>query len=274
MMELHPSIKRIYNKIQIKCSKGCGAVCYLKDIFVHELQCSDVRCVNADRCGHRALCNIEGYDCHNEKCAIYTIVKDTGHIDDAELLLLLTGLKNRSAFNNKQIHTYCYWDNIRIPPEMEVSKDLKSVKNTSNTKGFLSCFSKVGFCKNTHLVEIEIKTKSNKPCKAGLVASPVCTLNSAFSDQPTGFAFYSVGQLRHNDSAKGLKYGKRITDETFNIGILYNGEQNSITFLINGISHGTAFEGDELAGLTFYPAVALREGATATFTNAISEFKE
>jgi hypothetical protein len=45
--------------------------------------------------------------------------------------------------------------------------------------------------------------------KAGVTTTKSFDRSKAFSDLPTGYAFYGIGQLRNGSDCSGAKYGKR-----------------------------------------------------------------
>lgn len=131
------------------------------------------------------------------------MAKDGKALNPAELSLLLAGLAQRMIFNSKDIHTFCYWDTENKGSDIQISNDLKTAKHSGNTKKFSTIVSKIGLTKSAHLIEFQISTKPDKPIKVGLVSELDFDRNRAFSDFPTGFAFYTLGQLRNNDHGQG-----------------------------------------------------------------------
>lgn len=197
------ALKLIYENLEKYCSKGCGTVTKLKDAFRHEIMCSKPNCVNFAKCNHKAEAVINGYNCCSEKCAIYQMLKEGNTLPPTELSLLLAGFSQRINFNSKDIHTFCYWDSENKGTDIQVSNDLKTAKHVGNAKKFSTVVSKVGLTKSAHLVELQISTKPDKPIKVGVVSALDFDRNLAFSDFPTGYAFYTLGQLRNNDHGKG-----------------------------------------------------------------------
>lgn len=197
------ALKNIYENLEKYCSKGCGTITKLKDAFRHEIMCSKPNCVNFSKCGKKADAVINGYNCCSEKCAVFQMLKDGVPLQPGELSLLLTGLSQRLVFNSKDIHTYCYWDMENKGNDILLSNDLKMARHTGSAKKFSTVVSKVGLTKSAHLVELQISTKPDKPVKIGLVSNLDFDRNQAFSDFPTGYAFYTLGQLRCSDHGKG-----------------------------------------------------------------------
>lgn len=62
-----------------------------------------------------------------------------------------------------------------------------------------------------------------------------------------------------------MKYGEKCRGNYNTVGVFVNTNRGQIGFSVNGVFCGVAFEGEEFRQGPFYPAVALREGAMATF---------
>jgi hypothetical protein len=60
-----------------------------------------------------------------------------------------------------------------------------------------------------HYWEIIADSRTENELKIGVTTSKEFDLNSAFCDHAFGFAYYGLGQLRHNSNASGVQYGKR-----------------------------------------------------------------
>lgn len=202
-MPLYGTIKAIYDNIEKKCSIGCGLILKLKDASLHELECGKPKCDNHEKCREKVTGVINGFKVCSEKCAVYLTVLQQKSIGKEELSLLLTGLTMRLHFQSKKIHSLCYWDNAGQDPFIEISKNMKSVRNNSPTKGFKNVVSKVGFCSGVTVIELEVAVRQEKHIKVGVVKSLDFDREKAFSDSKEGYAYYTLGQLRHGDHAKG-----------------------------------------------------------------------
>lgn len=170
---------------------------------MHEIECGKPKCDNHDKCREKITGVINGFKVCSEKCAVYLTVRDRKSIDRDELSLLLTGLAMRLNFQSKKIHSLCYWDSAGQDEFIEVSKNMKTVKNNSPTKCFKNVVSKVGFCSGVTVLEFEVSVRQEKHAKIGVVKSLDFDRQKAFSDSQEGYAYYTLGQLRHGDHAKG-----------------------------------------------------------------------
>ena len=285
VVQLSGSLKLMYDNVEKRCSMGCGQTLKIKDAIKHELKCGSTKCGLHPSCEEPTNCVINGFPCCSEKCAMYGLMKQGSEPsvgqNKEELIplvqdlgILLTGFTHRLNHVSRGIHSYCYWDPLPSSPKIKYSSDLKSASNVSTEKGFTSVVSKVGFCDKVHLVEFLISTSPTKPVKVGMVTSLDFRRDQAFSDQPFGYSFYTLGQLRNGDGGKGQRYSSRIEEETFQVAILINLIDGSLSFMVNGINQGFAFVQQDLKGKTVYPAVALREGSKVTIINHIATFDE
>ena len=81
------------------------------------------------------------------------------------------------------------------------------------------------------------------------------SVSSAFSDSDTGYAYYSMFELRHQSNNKGPKYGVGYgVGDT--IGVLFDRYKGNLSFFYNGADLGIAFKGILMKNTVFYPAVA------------------
>lgn len=200
---LYGAVKELYENLEKQCSLGCGAVLRLRDVALHEISCGKPKCENYDMCRSTISGVIGGFKCCSEKCAIYLSVRDKKQLDKEELSLLLMGMTMRMNFVNKKIHSFCYWDTVDLDPCIEVSADMKTAKNTSKTKCYKNVVSKVGFCSGVTVIEMEFSSRQERYLKIGVVRGIEYPKTRAFSDAPTGYAYFTMGQLRHGDHAKG-----------------------------------------------------------------------
>lgn len=81
-------------------------------------------------------------------------------------------------------------------------------------------------------------------------------LNSAFCDHAFGYAYYGLGQLRHNSNASGAQYGKRFKKDGV-LGVCLNMNKGTLGFSLNGEFLGIAFTNEALKKGPIYPAVSL-----------------
>ena len=81
-------------------------------------------------------------------------------------------------------------------------------------------------------------------------------MNSSFSDYEFGFAYYGLGQLRHNDNSVGEPYGKFFKKKGV-LGVLLNMNLGTLSFSLDGEFMGVAFEDKMLTKGPIWAAVSL-----------------
>jgi len=83
---------------------------------------------------------------------------------------------------------------------------------------------------------------------------------AAFSDYEYGWAYFGVGQLRHNSNSVGQKYGKPFKRHGV-LGVFLNMNKGTLAFALDGEYFGVAFEDELLKQGPLYPAVSLLHNA-------------
>lgn len=131
------------------------------------------------------------------------MTKHQKKLNTLELNVLLLGLTQRLSYDSKGIHSFCYWDPLRSQQDLKISSNLRTVRNTATKKCFRTAISKVGLSNTIDVVEFQVVTEPDKPVKVGFTTDPNFPPEKSFSDCQGGFAFYTLGQLRKEDHAKG-----------------------------------------------------------------------
>lgn len=133
--------------------------------------------------------------------------------------------------------------------------------------GLITCLSSIGPYKNVYgdfallpngVYYWEILIKNGSHFKIGVIAGAffkdIQGKKGAFSDNLCGFAYYSQGELRSGSNCKGPAYGEGygIGDT---VGVLFDRYAGTLSFLVNGVNLGVAF--NKINNDTvFFPAVA------------------
>jgi E3 ubiquitin-protein ligase NRDP1 len=128
---------------------------------------------------------------------------------------------------------------------------------------FRTSIGSMGFSSGQHYWEIIPDLRTENELKVGVTTTINFDLNTAFCDHIFGFAYYGLGQLRHNSNASGPQYGKRMKKEGV-LGIFLNMDKGQLSFSLNGENLGVAFTHDGLKKGPIYPAVALLHCAGCT----------
>ena len=82
----------------------------------------------------------------------------------------------------------------------------------------------------------------------------------SFSDVETGWAFFGIGQVRHNSNMLGHKYGKSFKRSGV-LGVFLNMNKGHLSFAIDGQYMGVAFDDPKLKVGPLYPAISLLHNA-------------
>jgi len=268
------SLKDIYGGLLKSCAKGCGTSFPLRDAIYHEINCGRPSCDNKPKCTLSSTGCIEGFNVCSEKCALSCIVNRDKAISPMQLSALIGGMVQRLSFPENSLHFKTYFDLTRLSPNIKLSSDLRTARCESKGKCFSTVLSRVGFNSCTNIVEFTITTKPDKPVKVGIYAGEDIDVDKAFSDSPRGYSFYTLGQLRNGDGGKGVIYAKRMEIETFTVALVYEAEVQTLSFIVNGVNQGIAFQDDSLKGVTVYPAVALREGSKVSFSYEVQDYNK
>ena len=85
----------------------------------------------------------------------------------------------------------------------------------------------------------------------------------SFSDVKSGWAFFGIGQVRHNSNINGRKYGLGFKKQGV-LGVFLNMNKGTLEFALDGQYQGIAFEDENLKKGPLYPALSLLHKAGCT----------
>lgn len=173
-------------------------------------------------------------------------------------------------------------NNRKMKQGIQISPDRRSIYIQEDEYIFRNFFGDIGFNQGIHYWEIVADARTENELKIGvssindLTKSPVYQqmlsesqsqnqINSndiqiSFSDIETGWAFFGIGQLRHNSNSAGEKYGKSFKRLGV-LGVFLNMNKGTLSFAIDGQYQGIAFEDEALKNGPLYPAVSLLHNA-------------
>lgn len=120
----------------------------------------------------------------------------------------------------------------------------------------------------THYWEIHADDKTENELKVGIVTKKDFNYNTASCDFEYGYAYYGLGQLRHNSNASGPQFGKRFKKEGV-LGIYLNMNKGTLSFALNKEYFGVAFTDEKLKKGPIYPAVSLLHQAGCTIKSGV-----
>jgi E3 ubiquitin-protein ligase NRDP1 len=128
----------------------------------------------------------------------------------------------------------------------------------------------VPFTEGVHYWEIIADARTEHEIKVGVTTRQHFNVNSSFSDYEFGFAYYGLGQLRHNSNSVGNIFGKQFKKR----GILgccldmYNG---TLSFALDGEYMGQAFEDPQLKIGPIFAAISLLHIAGCTLVTGLEK---
>lgn len=148
-VELPNSVKKLYGHLKVKCSrKTCDEEVYLKDLYLHEMDCGQERCISPG-CEKAVRYTIGEINACGEKCLIYNLMKfDQKLKDDPEILFdLIRRFTKNARYQKINKAALCfsipYWDIENVADELKVSSNRLKVQNNSTKKGFRTSISNI-----------------------------------------------------------------------------------------------------------------------------------
>jgi hypothetical protein len=148
------------------------------------------------------------------------------------------------------------WDKENSSPAISLSKDIRSASLYESEYQYRNMYGNYGFKSGIHYWEIIIDSRSQNEIKLGVASELRPYSGSAFCDFKTGWGFYGLGELRHNNDSSGVKYGRKFRKNGI-VGVCLNMINGTLSFALNGECFGAAFKDPALMQGRIYPAVAL-----------------
>ena len=108
--------------------------------------------------------------------------------------------------------------------------------------------------------EIHAEKSTENELKIGVTTKKEFNMNSAFCDYEFGYAYYGVGQLRHESNSIGANYGKKFKNYGV-LGVCLNMINGTLSFALDGEYWGVAFRSNDLKKGPIYAAVSLLHSA-------------
>ena len=106
------------------------------------------------------------------------------------------------------ISSFVWEIDARFAGILSVSADRRSIFLKEEDYLFRTFFGDVAFTEGIHYWEIVADARTEHELKIGVSMSKDCDQRTAFCDYNFGWAFFGVGQLRHNSNAQGASYGR------------------------------------------------------------------
>lgn len=149
---------------------------------------------------------------------------------------------------------------------LQVSQERRSIFLKEDDYFFRTFFGSVGLTEGIHYWEIIADASTDHELKIGVSKSRQCDQKTAFCDYEFGWAFFGVGQLRHNSNAQGAPYGKVFKRQGV-LGVFLNMNKGTLSFSIDGQYCGVAFEDTNLKSGPIYPAISVLHKAGCTLVS-------
>ena len=289
-------IKNIINNLEVKCqNKDCGKVMTLEEYEKHEIICNLPKCQN-EKChrGREQLIKFKsedgkeyGFCCEmckysfifqqksknmskEELCNwfhefVTVTLKDKLHkecerkINNLKSMVLAANGNMSMKINYIDYDpgiSYFKWDNEKKGEGIQIYNNDESVFLNEKKYIFRSVVANEPFMEGIHYFEIIADRKTESELKVGVTKNPNFDYNTSFCDYPFGWAFYGVGQLRHDNNSSGEAYGKKFK-KYGTLGVFLDMNKGILSFSLDKEYFGIAYKSEELKHGPIYAAVSL-----------------
>jgi len=264
------ALAKIYRNLDIKCSfPDCGKVVKMCDLQQHETTCQLPKCDFHDICGNhvkpeykdQAVCSITCSFLKKIKNAngnwktIYEEIQNLGKMTQA--------INPQPSIGSGGKVLSFRWDGARIGTGIEITNDKKTVFLKENAYMFRSVLSDTPMMEGIHYWEIHGDQRTENELKIGVSMRKDFNYNTAFCDYEFGFAYYGLGQLRHNSNSIGGAYGKKFKKSGV-LGVCLDMTKGTLSFSLDGEYMGEAYRSEALKKGPAFAAVSLLHQAGCT----------
>jgi E3 ubiquitin-protein ligase NRDP1 len=193
-----------------------------------------------------------------------TLKTDFHKICDKKITNLKNMIRGMSGNSDMKIDDIDYdpgiskfkWDTKRKGQGIKVYNNGESIFLNESCYAFRSIVANEPFTEGIHYFEIIADKRTESELKIGYTKNPDFNYDTSFSDYPFGWAFYGVGQLRHDNNAGGENYGKKFK-KYGTLGVFLDMNKGIISFSLDKEYFGIAYQSEELKTGPLYPAVSL-----------------
>ncbi|CAD8189105.1 unnamed protein product [Paramecium octaurelia] len=272
-------LQKNYNDLLLRCMKCQEAIC-INQIDSHEFECGLIKqCINFQCCGNiipQDNMNNDTIQCSDQCCQFLSQVKNIKNkqeifkrarefllsnpfnkshlpISDEERQNIMNPF-NQITIGNSPI--VIRWDKSRCGSNIILTDGDQKAFLHEPAFVFKSVVADYGFESGIAYWEIEADDRTENQLKIGVTTQRDFNFNSSFCDFEFGWAFYGLGQTRHNQKQNGTNFGKQFKDKG-TLGVCLNMDQGTLMFSLNGDNMGCAFKDEKLKRGPIYPAVAL-----------------
>jgi len=230
----------------------------------HEMMCKLPKCEFFEFCGNhvKPIKNSNNTVC-DQACALLKNIKEVNGNWVAVFEAIRTAtqrprgvVKETVMLSNSEEITEFSWDTSQVGRHVEITNNQKSLFLKDATYIFRSVIGDKPMLGGVHYWEIHADIRTEHELKIGVTLGKDFNYDSSFSDFESGFAYYGLGQLRHNNNSGGGSYGKKWKKEGI-LGVCLNMNRGSLGFALDGEFMGEAFQDDRLKKGPIYPAVSL-----------------
>jgi E3 ubiquitin-protein ligase NRDP1 len=279
------ALMRMYNELDIKCIHfdKCNQTCKLIDLDKHEKVCQLPRCGNFDLCGNLLNERTKGNGVCSPECSLLAKLRaangDYGlmHRELKEFMApyvvenkaikviakpdedSIFGTPNLGGSGGKGAISF-KWDAKHCGTNIALTDNGCTAWLKENSYIFKTVLGDQAFYEGVHYWEIQADPRTENELKIGISLRNDFDSNSAFCDFEYGYAYYGLGQLRHNSNANGVAYGKKFKKEGA-LGICLDMNKGTLSFGLDGQSFGVAYQAPALKKGPIWPAVALLHAA-------------
>lgn len=125
------------------------------------------------------------------------------------------------------------WDLETLPKEVKLSCDNRALYLKEDDYIFRTVYANVELNEGIHYWEIIADSRCEHELKIGVSSEKLMNQKAAFSDYDYGWAYFGVGQLRHNSNSIGPKYGKPFKRQGA-LGVFLNMNKGTLAFALDG----------------------------------------
>ena len=258
------ALSKIYRNLNIRCKyPECNQVVKVCELEQHELNCQLPKCEFFEQCNNRVkpgskdgVCDLvcqfmkKIRDSNGSWGEIYGELKNLDKLPKAVSSVVGSGPVNTGALDKFR------WDKARMGQGITVSNNDKSVLLKENAYMFRTAISDVPMMNGIHYWEIHADPTTENELKIGITTRRDFNYNTAFCDYEFGYAYYGLGQLRHNSNSLGGAYGKKFK-KTGALGCCLDMNKGTLSFALDGEYWGEAYRSEALKKGPVYVAVAL-----------------
>jgi len=146
------------------------------------------------------------------------------------------------------------WSQDKRAKALELSEDERTISCSQSPGQFKTVLGDTPLVRGARYF-FEIKIEGGSTFKIG-VARREANVETGFSDSPLGWAFFSQGQLRHNNGGDGPLYGKPFKQGD-TVGVYVDLIEGRLLFAKNGEVFPVAYTSKDFVLHDLYPACSV-----------------